>query len=326
MGLLDSKTRILDTQVTLEGRRQISTGRFKIEWISLTDAHTFYEGDVVSGSADAAGRLYLETCHLPQDQVTFEADDSGRLMPFKNDQNLVVKSGKIFSGSVNVTGSFANDYQLIENDQFASLASSLLGSSLQNFQKCRMIGTIDPIFEDDKFLAGPTDISFIITDEKPIDDIPAQSANINHLESFFQDRRMMHLDNFMYLPPVMKTEDAVDLTNPDQARILRIGQYAALGPVGKSDYSEFEEQLLVAEREGFCKTVRFDPTSRNNRIGAQFFEIRKNDILKLEAINFGSHTTNDPDHPVKQVFFLGKVMIDDNGNYTFIHIFTLVFD
>lgn len=326
MGLLDSKTRILDTQVTLEGRRQISTGRFKIEWISLTDGSTFYEADAVSGSSDATKRLYLETCHLPQDQITFEADDSGKLMPFRNDRNIIVKSGKIFSGSINITGSFANDYELIENEQFASLASSLLSSSLDNFKKCRMIGTIDPIFEDDLFLAGPSDISFVITDEQPIDDVRAQSANINHLESFFQDRRMMHLDNFMYLPPVMKTEDAVDLTNPDQARIFRIGEYAALGPVDKSDYSEFEEELLTAERTGFCKTVRFDPTSRNNRIGAQFFEIRKNDILKLEAIDFGSYRTDDPDHPIKKVFFLGKVMVDDNGNYTFIHLFTLVFD
>lgn len=326
MGLLDSKTRILDTQVTLEGRRQISTGRFKIEWISLTDGSTFYEADAVSGSSDATKRLYLETCHLPQDQITFEADDSGKLMPFRNDRNIIVKSGKIFSGSINITGSFANDYELIENEQFASLASSLLSSSLDNFKKCRMIGTIDPIFEDDLFLAGPSDISFVITDEQPIDDVRAQSANINHLESFFQDRRMMHLDNFMYLPPVMKTENAVDLTNPDQARIFRIGEYAALGPVDKSDYSEFEEELLTAERTGFCKTVRFDPTSRNNRIGAQFFEIRKNDILKLEAIDFGSYRTDDPDHPIKKVFFLGKVMVDDNGNYTFIHLFTLVFD
>jgi len=326
MGLLDSKTRILDTQVTLEGRRQISTGRFKIEWISLTDGSTFYEADAVSGSSDATKRLYLETCHLPQDQITFEADDSGKLMPFRNDRNIIVKSGKIFSGSINITGSFANDYELIENEQFASLASSLLSSSLDNFKKCRMIGTIDPIFEDDLFLAGPSDISFVITDEQPIDDVRAQSANINHLESFFQDRRMMHLDNFMYLPPVMKTEDAVDLTNPDQARIFRIGEYAALGPVDKSDYSEFEEELLTAERTGFCKTVRFDPTSRNNRIGAQFFEIRKNDILKLEAIDFGSYRTDDPDRPIKKVFFLGKVMVDDNGNYTFIHLFTLVFD
>ncbi len=326
MGLLDSKTRILDTQVTLEGRRQISTGRFKIEWISLTDGSTFYEADTVSGSSDATKRLYLETCHLPQDQITFEADDSGKLMPFRNDRNIIVKSGKIFSSSINITGSFANDYELIENEQFASLASSLLSSSLENFKKCRMIGTIDPIFEDDLFLAGPSDISFVITDEQPIDDVRAQSANINHLESFFQDRRMMHLDNFMYLPPVMKTEDAVDLTNPEQARIFRIGEYAALGPVDKSDYSEFEEELLTAERTGFCKTVRFDPTSRNNRIGAQFFEIRKNDILKLEAIDFGSYRTDDPDHPIKKVFFLGKVMVDDNGNYTFIHLFTLVFD
>lgn len=327
MGLLDSKTRILDTQVTLEGRRQISSGRFKIDWISLTDTATFYEKDLASGSSDATSRIYLETCHLPQDQVTFESDDSGRLMPFRNDKGLVIQSGKIFSSSVNITGSFANDYELIENDQFSSLASSLMASSLDNFKKIRMIGTIDPIFDDDEFGAGPTEIEFVITDDNPIDDVQSQTANINHLESFFQDRRMMHLDNFMYLPPVQRTNDSeIDLTNPDQVRSLRIGEYATLGPTSKSDYSEFEDQFVTADRTGFSRTIRFDPTSRNNRIAVQFFEVRKNDILKLEAIDFGKHTTQDQDHPIKQVYFLGKVMVDDNGNYTFIHLFTLVFD
>lgn len=327
MGLLDSKTRILDTQVTLEGRRQISTGRFKVEWVSLSDSLTFYEPDVVSGSSDATARIYLETCHLPQDQITFEADDSGRLQPFRNDKNIQVHNGKIFTGSQNITGSFANDFELIENDQFASLASSLLSSSLDNFKKVRMIGTIDPIFEDSEFLAGPTDIEFIITDDGPISDVAEQTANINHLESFFQDRRMMHLDNFMYLPPVTKIDDpAVDLTNPEHTRKFRIGEYAALGQTGRTDYSDFEQELATAERTGFCKTVRFDPTSRNNRIAVQFFEIRKNDVLKLDAIDYGTHTTGDPDYPLKKVYFLGKVLVDDNGNYTFIHLFTLVFE
>src|SRR5690242_15317363 len=108
MGLLDSKSRILDTLVTLEGRRQISTGKLKIEWISLTDTATFYEADLVSGSTDATRRLYLEACQLPQDQITFEADDSGRLMSFKNDKGLIISAGNILSGTFNITGSFSN--------------------------------------------------------------------------------------------------------------------------------------------------------------------------------------------------------------------------
>lgn len=327
MGILDSKTRILDTIVTLEGRRQISTGRLKIDWISVSDTATFYEADLISGSSDATRRLYLEACHLPQDQVTFEADDSGRLMPFKNDKGLVVKSGKIFSSSVNITGSFSNDVVLIENDQFASLASTLLSSSLDNFKKLQMVGTIDPVFEDSEFLAGPTDMEFIITDELPIEDVRMQTSNINHMESFFEDRRLSHIDNFMFLPPIIKIDDpAVDPTSLDDTKKYRIGLYTALGPTRKLEYSDFEEELLVAERTGFCKTVRFDPTSRNNRIVSQFFEIRKNDILKLDVIDFGSYSTDDPDHPRKKMYFVGKIMKDDDDNFTFVHLFTLVFD
>lgn len=327
MGILDSKTRILDTVVTLEGRRQISTGKLKVEWISLTDTATFYEADLVSGSTDATRRIYLEACHLPQDQITFEADDSGRLKPFHNARGIQVKGGKIFADTVNITGSFANDSELIENDQFASMASSLLSSSLDNFKKMHVIATRDPIFEDSEFLAGPSSMRFVITDDDPISDNAAQSANINHLESFFQDRRLLHIDNFMYLPPLTKvTDPSVDLTNLDDTRKFRLGEYTALGPIGKTDYSDFEEELMTAERTGFCKIVRFDPTSHHNRIVTQFFEIRKNDILKLDAIDFGTHTTDDPEFPIKKVYFLGKIMTDDYGNFTFIHLFTLVFE
>ena len=134
-GILDNKTRIMDTIVTLEGRRQMADGKLRIEYVSFTDSTTFYDPDVVSGSSDVTTRLYFEQCHLPQDQITFEADDSGKLKPFKNVQGIATApSGKIYT---NYSSSINFDY--LTGSQFASTAGSLLNSSINNFknlQKC----------------------------------------------------------------------------------------------------------------------------------------------------------------------------------------------
>ena len=83
-GILDSKSRVLDTIVTSLGRQQIADGKLNIRYVSFTDALTFYKADLVSGTQDATRRIYLESCNLPQDQITFEADDCGKIMPFGN--------------------------------------------------------------------------------------------------------------------------------------------------------------------------------------------------------------------------------------------------
>lgn len=327
MGLLDSKTRILDTLVTFEGRRQIAAGRLRVEWVTLTDTATFYESDVASGSSDATRRVYLEACNLPQDEVTFRADDTGLLLPFRNDKGIDLLAGKIFTGSNSSSGTYAQDSSMVEDDQFSELAVTLLSSSLDNFKKLQVISTIDSIFEDDQFLAGPNVVSFKITDDNPIKSIPEQSSNINHMQSFFQDRRMMHLDNFMYLPPIASTVPAgTNLEDPEAVGKFRIGEYPSIGPTERTNYYDFEEELVAAERSGNCKVIRFDPTSHDNRIALQLFEIRKNDITKLEAIDFGTYTTDDPAYPHKKIYFLGKVMKDDHGNFVFVHIFTLVLE
>jgi hypothetical protein len=56
------------------------------------------------------------------------------------------------------------------------------------------------------------------------------------------------------------------------------------------------------------------------------FEISNGKMVKLDVIDFGEFTTSDPDHPVKQVFFVGKVFIDSTGNGTFANQFVLIFD
>ncbi len=327
MGILDSKTRIMDTLITQEGRKQIASAKLKVEWVSFSDASTFYEADAISGSSDATSRLYLEACSLPQDQITFEADDSGRLAPFKNDKNLSLMHGKIFSSSMILTGAFDQDMQLIENDQFASFATTLLSSSLDNFKNNYPITTTDFVFDETVFAIGPKTISYIITDEIPKPDPRTYSANVNHLESFFQDRRLSHIDNFMYLPPISKLQDTrLNPTKPDDVKDYRLGDYPNIGQARKFTYEDFESEFSSYEKMGYCKTIKFDPTSRNNKIMMQFFEIGKNEISKLDVIDFGKHSTDDAVFSSKRVFFAGKVIEDDNGNHTFLHVFTLVME
>jgi hypothetical protein len=150
MGILDSKSRILDTILTLEGRRQIADGKLKVEWVSLSDSFTFYESDLVSGSTDATQRLFFEASHSPQDQITFEADDSGKLQSFKNTTEYDFKSGKLIKNNDNSLY-YNNDFTIVEDETFVSLAKDLLKSSLDNFKNLQLLKTKDKLFEENEF-------------------------------------------------------------------------------------------------------------------------------------------------------------------------------
>jgi hypothetical protein len=69
---------------------------------------------------------------------------------------------------------------------------------------------------------------------------------------------------------------------------------------------------------GYSTNVTFEPTSRNNRLIGQFFEVTNDTMTKLDVINYGIYSN-------KHYFFAGKQMQDNNGTDTFVHLFTLVF-
>src|SRR5574344_131514 len=98
-GILNSKERVIDLLVTQEGRRQISNGQLKIEHISFSDDDTFYKADLLSGSEDTRNRIFFEVGNLPQECITFESNDSGRLKPFNNNDNLTLLNGQVLSGT-----------------------------------------------------------------------------------------------------------------------------------------------------------------------------------------------------------------------------------
>lgn len=329
-GILDNKTRVLDTIVTLEGRRQIASADLKIEYVSFTDTATYYKADIASGSADATVRLYLEQCHLPQDSITFEADDSGRLKPFKNNSGIPVKDGQIIQYSfaaltASILEGSSQNMSFLRGDEFASTAETLLASSIENFERLRVIGTRDKIFEDDGFSMGNSEIEFTIHDDKPLPDPTMHVANLNSMESLFQDVRLSKVDNFKYLPPINKIDDnSIDKRDHRATTTSHLGNYPPWGRTHIHGLSpkQLEFELSHFEQMGYTKTITFEPTSRSNTLVGQFFEINFNTMKKLDIIDYGYYTWRGSR---RHAFFAGKVMVDQNGSHTFLHLFTLVF-
>jgi hypothetical protein len=77
---------------------------------------------------------------------------------------------------------------------------------------------------------------------------------------------------------------------------------------------------------GYSTTIRFDPTSTDNNLVGQFFEISNDKLKKLDIVDYGRLMTGDPSSPVAHVFFVGKTIVDEKGTDTFLHLFTLVFE
>ena len=330
-GILDNKTRVLDTILTIEGRRQLSQGGVDIAYVSFSDGMTHYAADVASGSQDATQRIYLESCQLPQDEITFQADDSGHVLPFRNSGGINTGFGKIIDYTyTGVTSSFIGGVgvgvESAQGDNFASQADTLLGSSADNFNKLRVLSTVDPFFEDDQFLAGPSSVTFQINDSKPIRN-PAQfSTHVSALDSIFSDPRFNHLPNFKYLPPINKIQDESALGDwgiQDPGKVSFLAQYVPWGIYtwfwfSALRYDQIAYELRYYEALGYMKQISFDPTSIQNNLVGQFFEQNYDTLKKLDLVDYGRHRTGDPNHPTAHIYFAGKVTVDEKGTDTFI--------
>jgi hypothetical protein len=341
--ILDQKTRILDSIVTQEGRRQISAGKLRAEFYSFSDSGAFYDKQdaYASGSSKYGNGIaipfQLEPTNLPQDRVTFEADDSGKLFVRElknvNGTNVKIMGGALFSGSL-----YSGFQPVTGSTQFASLATGLLSSSIENFNKLMIIGSPD-LFNTsrDQFVADPKSMTFSITDNAPIlsqEKGGTQQANIDNVESLFADKRLSHVPNFQYLPPVNKPR-----LGSNNATLLAV--FPRLGQRPVFEYSDLATELDAAEQAGFCQRVSFTETSARNRVFGQFFEVSSAGFLtKLDVIDFGTFlaTTQITEDEyaqlqrsgkaslTKHVYFAGKLFVDSTGSHTFVNLFTLVFE
>ena len=310
MGILDNKTRILDTLLTQEGRRQIAQGKLRIKYVTFTDAETFYDADIVSGTSDPADRIYLEAANLPQDQITFSSDDSGRLSQYKG-STLGVIDGKVLSGS---SASFLT---VVTGSEFISISEDLLDASIDNFSKLYAIRTNDSFNDTDREFATSTNsITFNVTDRSPFGKKEVTEISVEHVEGVFQDKRLSHLPDFRYLPPVNKETTPGSGTSP-------LGNFPAIGQRRTPmSYDDIVRDLSTKD----VRTIDFSSTTISSNVVCQMFELKQDILHKLHAIDFGQVHTDDPVFPLKRVFFIGKVFIDTNGIETFVNMFTIIFE
>ena len=343
-GILDNKSKVIDAILTYEGRRQMIDGKFVVSYVSFSDRSVVYQTDSVDGHVDATSKLYLEAFNAPYDQIIFESDDSGRLVPFRQ-HSVINETGVTGSMSssiswttfmngqiqtkkqnlsvLNYTGSYSQN--TISGSKFASQMEGILTSSIDNFRSHYILGSTDVIFEDQEFGLSRNEIQFTLPVNNETISMK-KPTSVNTIDSLFNDEKLRNVDNFRYLPPIKKTNftiDKTDIGRLDEANLL-LGNYPPWGPVDPLTFSE-----IIREVSGYeFKEITFDPTSKDNQLVGQFFEINESSVTKLDVIDYGkvNDNTANPYADTHHVFFVGKIATDDSGTDCFIHMFTLIFD
>lgn len=314
-GILDSKQRILDTILTTEGRKQIAQGKLRAEFYSFTDAGTHYSQEtIVSGGLDETYRVQLEAASWLQDTITIEADDSGRLtgFPISGSDRYVFRGGQILSSSSE------NQTVAVTGSKYASLVDGLLNCSIDNFTKQYILRSPDPFdLEGKEFMIGPMAVTYSITKDQPFATGSITQIDVTKADSFFQDRRLSHIPNYQFLPPVNRPRLG-------ETEVTALGDYVSLQQEPVFNFDDLEPELKELERNGFMNTIHFTENSRQGNIFGQFFESSQNELSKLDVIDFGTFPVENGRD--RHVFFVGKIYNDDNGVDTYINLFTLVFE
>lgn len=320
----------------------MAAGKLKAEFYSFTDQGAFYAQDTsVSAALDGTRRVYLEANSLPQDMITFESDDAGKLVNFRN-STVLVRNGQILTqvtsgldaGGSNGAGKV---FLPAEDNVFASMADGLLSSSMDSYAKNYIIGSPD-VFDENiaNFEVGTNSAVFTITDDSPIPVSEQQVANIEHVDGLFVDSRMSHLPNFKYLPPINKYR-------PGDNTVSLLGNYPNLNQRPQLTFADVEAEIAEAETKGYSSEIYFEETSKINNLVCQMFEIGDNEIVKLDVIDFGlfnlagedislserKRQEKDPRRAptlTKHVFFVGKIFTDSTGLNKFINLFTVIFE
>ncbi len=302
-GILDVKSRVMDTLVTSEGRRQIATGELRIHFASFTDRHMFY----VSGSGgvfeDPTSRIYFEAYSDDNDKIIIETDADGRLEPFSSDTFSSYNGNFFASGSTQQTGSI----DMLTND--------VIASSTRNFKRQMILGTRE-LWKIDKgstLKIVPAEATFFISDTTPFASSSITEAKVDDIESIFQDFRMGNVINFQFLPPVTKEL-------PGTLQTGSVGKFTRISQKAMDSWPEVQEFVKGKQKQEFI----FDDSSPENNVIGQIFEQSGDSLDKLALIDAGAFEVNGVVYP--HVYFAGKLYRDSRGSLTFGNLFTLIFE
>ena len=318
-GILDKKKRILDFIITEEGRNQAANGELRVHYASFSDLGAFYTEKSGSYSEDITDRICFEVNVKPQDKLVLEnppvySTDTVALQPALSP--FQTRDFKI--AGTNIARAAADGKsltQVITGSEVSALADDLCSSLTQNFKDMQIIGTFDPFDDSSDFEIFPESKTFTYSEysSRRYGRRTRSYVNPKYAESLFQDDRLAHLPNYLYLPPVNRqssgeTSELGDYPNFRRGSIKSLADL--MSKLRGKDFVEFD----------------FEETSRENNILVQPIEFRQDGIKKLAIIDFGEFEDGDPESPGKRVFFVGKIYADSNGNSTYINIFTIIMD
>ena len=333
-GILDSKTRIMDVVLTVEGRRQLAAGKFVPQFASFTDRHLFYAKDAVSGSDDASSYIYFEAGNRNQDQIVIENDDSGALVPYDGNTTRVSSDGRVYSASIQTLTAGTETYNRVNYDvvtsSFGSMFDLISGSILNSLTDQQIIRTRFAYERYDEFKISTGSVTFRRNNFVPFRG-SQPTGQVGALDPFIIDRQLSHLENFQFLAPVY-----FDDSNIQQ----NLGNYDPIESIDPLTYSELLTSLIGTDPQSPLKekqAVDFAQTSLQSNIFMQIFEGSTTDsngvamLKKLDCIDFGEFKDeNDKQRPFKRVFFVGKVYVNENSDSyqepAFVNLFTIVAD
>jgi hypothetical protein len=310
-GILDKKTRFVDTFLTDQGRQELSKGELRFSFAVFSDYGTFYDSSVEDPSiaSDVTKRLQFEAANRHQDLVIPEFDaDGGMLYPAAG-FDLVNGQLMVLEGSE----SLLKGQSLVDNSALT------ISDSMQSFVEMMPLRTEESIQKTTGFKISVESSEFVVNQHFPISQQDPKEMFLENVESLWQDKKLTHVPNFQFLPPVNKISGKVLDDFP------RLQQPT---PLTYRDLLSELEGISPGEWSGVGPpiNVKFDRTSPQNNLVCQVWEITSSSINKLRMIDFGEFADEDPFSSGKHVFFVGKLLDDDTGDKTFLNLFTVVFD
>jgi hypothetical protein len=345
-GILDKKTRFVDLVVTQEGKRQIASGQLRAEYASFTDMHAFYTS---SGSySEICNRIYFQVMGRPENSLVIEKDDSGKLLTFDHTPTGSIVGNAIFEKE-NVVTEDLHKLKIATGSQFASLSTAIEKSFIRHFDQNYFLSSVD-LVGDEEFEISNNNLRYEITPVFPFSSgAKKEIINVNQAEPFLLDSKITHLDNFDFLPPINEDGSAygnyTDIRNTSKNTwedIINELGYDAFADtfinkgndvdVQKNTIGDYQPSKIRRNRNTMSKkefkTITFDKTSKDNNLLIQMFEKNKNLFKKLDIVSAGVFIDNNDLNKrfEKQVYYIGKVFLDDFNTPTFINLFTLIFD
>jgi len=297
-GLLDPKSRVLDTIITPEGRRQMFSGGMRIAYATFSDIGFPYDGDQNNIFVSSSIHFNLEAFSTSNDIIFPITNDNGQLFEYSGDSTSITPPGDV------IIRDGSNDID------FGLVIAQTVSESLK---KQQIASTLDVIRKDEGLSSNLKNINFTITNDRPFDGEPSVSS-ITDADSLFADKRLSKLPNFMFLPPIQNSGEI-------GSQSTGLGEYTSFAESNDIDDGSFFADLNELEEA----TIELSRLTEYNDLAIQMYEIVGSNVKKLDIIKYG-RVGISREGSSTDLYFVGKVFFDGFDVPTFINIFTLVIE